>query len=483
MDMVIIFQPLPLLLFIIVFITSAYFLLNHRRSSTTKNLPPGGSRWPIIGETLEFLHKTPENFIKHKIQKYSSQVFMTNILGEPTAVFSGPAANKFIISNEHKLVKAWSPPSQRKLFRMSNSPAPAPAPKQSTSPSRPTGFLRPESRYVGLFDFLANKHLRRCLEGKEEAKVYHLAKAFTLTLACNYFMGMEDVGRAEKMVGKFDDLAMGIHSLSLNFPGTIFYRANKAVGELRREIEAIIMEKSVKMGDGVVMEDFLSQLIAGNQSGRKYMPPAKIVDTIIGLLTASYSSAATVITFMVKYTGERPDVYQKILSEQSEIYSKRGSDDELGWDHIHKMKYTWAVACETMRLVPPLQGAFREVLTDFDFAGFTISKGCKIYWALNMPNKNPEYFKDPEKFDPSRFEEENNGGVKSHNIQPYTFIPFGGGPKMCSGKEYARLVILTFIHNFVNKFKWQVLFPNEKILSSLIMPTPEQGLPVFLQPL
>ena len=116
------------------------------------------------------------------------------------------------------------------------------------------------------------------------------------------------------MVGKVDDLAMGIHSFDLNFPGTIFYRASKAATELRKELEAIIMEKSVKVADGVVMEDLLSQLIAGNQSGRKYMPPAKIVDTIIGLLTASYSSAATVITFMVKCIGERPDVYQKILA-------------------------------------------------------------------------------------------------------------------------------------------------------------------------
>lgn len=100
-----------------------------------------------------------------------------------------------------------------------------------------------------------------------------------------------------------------------------------------------------------------------------------------------------------------------------------------------------------------------------------------------MTNKNPEYFPDPENFDPSRFElDEHDGGIMTQRIEPYTFIPFGGGPKMCSGKEYARLVILTFIHNLVNKLKWQVLFPNEKILSSMIMPTPAKGLPILLQP-
>lgn len=324
MDLIIIFQPISLLLFIIVFTTSTYLLLVHKRRSscTTKivNLPPGTSGWPLIGETLDFITKTPQDFIKHKTEKHFSEVFMTNILGELTAVFSGAAANKFIISNEHKLVKAWCPPSQRKLFRMSNHPSPPPSPaaqNAATAPPprpRPSGFLRPEAKYVGKFNLFAKNHLRRCWEGREEAKAYELAKSYTLTLACNYFMGMEDIEHAEKLVSKFDDVAMGIHSFDLNFPGTVFYRASKAVAELRKELEGIIMEKSKKMGDGVVMDDLLSQLIAGNQSGRKYMPPAKIVDTIIGLLTASYSSAATVITFMVKFIGERPDVYQKILS-------------------------------------------------------------------------------------------------------------------------------------------------------------------------
>lgn len=89
-------------------------------------------------------------------------------------------------------------------------------------------------------------------------------------------------------------------------------------------------------------------------------------------------------------------------------------------------------------------------------------------------NKNPEYFPNPENFDPSRYEEGNGTAA------PYTFLPFGGGPQMCPGKEYARLAILTFLHNVVKRFKWEVLYPNEKILGDMI-PTPEKGLPVRLQ--
>ena len=97
----------------------------------------------------------------------------------------------------------------------------------------------------------------------------------------------------------------------------------------------------------------------------------------------------------------------------------------------------------------------------------------QIFWAVGMTNKEPEYFPDKEKFDPSRFK---------RSIYE-TLLPFGGGPRMCAGKEYAQPAILTFMHNLVTKFKWDILFPGEKVLGGMVLPTPVKGLPVRLHPL
>ncbi|KAK2982552.1 hypothetical protein RJ640_008175 [Escallonia rubra] len=156
-----------------------------------------------------------------------------------------------------------------------------------------------------------------------------------------------------------------------------------------------------------------------------------------------------------------------------EITNSKENDEMLAWHDLRKMRYSWNVAQEVLRLMPPGLGAFREAITDFNYAGYIIPKGWKLHWIANATHKNPDYFSDPEKFDPSRFD--------GSGPTPYTFVPFGGGPRMCPGNEYARLAILVFMHNIVTNFRWEKLLPTEAVKSNPI-PTPAKGFPVKLHP-
>ncbi|KAM3361683.1 beta-amyrin 28-monooxygenase [Capsicum galapagoense] len=453
------------------FILTAILYQNHSSKST--KLPPGSFGWPVIGETIEFLFGSPEKFVIDRMNKYSPDIFKTKIMGEKTVVICGPNGHKFLFSNEEKLFTAFRTYSMQRIFRSYQSKHSSP-PSQSTGVIRQPGFFKPEAlaRYMGKMDSITKDLLQTHWEGGNEIKAYPFAKILTLTLACHFFLGSTNNSIA-KLVNYFDDITLGLHAMILNVPGTTFYRANKAAIAVRRELIGVIKEKKEEMmTKEVKMQDILCHMIVVRDSNGELMGENEIADKIMGLLVAGYSTVATTITFLMKYVGERFDIYEKILTEQKEIAATKKRGELLEWEDMKKMKYSWNVICETMRLTPPLQGTFRQVLKDFTYAGYTIPKGWKVYWTTSSTNKNPAYFVDPEVFDPSRYD------ICDGPI-PYTYVPFGGGPRMCPGKEYARLAILTFLHNVVMKYKWELLVPHEKIIGDM-MPTPQNGLPIRL---
>ncbi|KAI3960130.1 hypothetical protein MKW98_016854 [Papaver atlanticum] len=177
----------------------------------------------------------------------------------------------------------------------------------------------------------------------------------------------------------------------------------------------------------------------------------------------------------MNYLAELPDVLHEVLHEQREIAKLKAPREWLNIDDVYKMKYSWNVVSEVLRLAPPLQGGYTEALTDFVYARYFIPKGMKLFWSGISSHMNPENFPDPEKFDPSRFQ--GNGPA------PYTYVPFGGEPGMCPGYEYARVPILIFLHHVVRRYKLEKLIPGIGTRLKIIpYPLPDKGFPIRLQP-
>nr|WMZ41214.1 cytochrome P450 family 716 subfamily A polypeptide 1 [Ipomoea batatas]GMC58459.1 beta-amyrin 28-oxidase-like [Ipomoea batatas] len=466
-------------LFVVFVSISLHFLLYKSKPGGNGTLPPGKTGWPLIGESLEFLSAgwkgQPEKFVFERMAKYSSTVFRTHLLGEKAAVFCGPAGNKFLFSNENKLVQAWWPESVNKLFPSSTQTSS----KEEAIKMRkmlPT-FFKPEAlqRYVGIMDAIAQRHFSGEWDGKHQVIVFPLAKHYTFWLACKIFVSVGEPEAVAQLALPFNAIASGLITLPIDVPGTPYNRAIKASNLIRKELVRMIRQRKVDLAQGKATpnQDILSHMLLTSDENGRFMGESNIADKILGLLVGGHDTASSACTFVVKYLAELPEIYHGVYKEQMEIANSKAPGEMLNWEDIQKMKYSWNVACEVLRLAPPLQGAFREALADFMFNGFYIPKGWKIYWSANSTHRNSKYFSEPEKFNPSRFEGSGPG--------PYTFVPFGGGPRMCPGKEYARLEILVFMHHLVKRFKFSKVIPDEKIIVDP-MPIPEKGLPIQLYP-
>lgn len=97
----------------------------------------------------------------------------------------------------------------------------------------------------------------------------------------------------------------------------------------------------------------------------------------------------------------------------------------------------------------------------------------QLFWVAYGTHMDSNIFEDAEKFDPSRFD------ANSRSFPPYTYIPFGAGPRICPGAEFARIETLLVIHHLITKYEWTQVFPDEPITRDPV-PLPAMGLPVKL---
>ncbi|TXG48758.1 hypothetical protein EZV62_024633 [Acer yangbiense] len=370
-----------LILFSLLVSMSLAYLLSNKHKSSYTNLPPGKMGLPYIGESFEFINTGrkghPEKFIYDRITKYSSQLFKPSILTQPTIVFCGPAANKFLFSNENKLVKVRGPAAAKKIF-------PILMKDEHSMMGRKMifNFLKPEAlmRYASVMDSISQKHFESCWEGKQEVVVSPLIKGFAFCVACKVFLSIEDQQHIAKLADPFSALISGLFTIPIDFPGTTFSRAIKASKEIRKGLVAIIKQRKIDLEENKASptQDILSHILLATDENKEHLSELHIAEYILLLLIAGHDTTSSVMTFVVKYLAELPHIYNEVFQEQMEITKSKKPGELLNWDDIQKMKYSWNVACEVMRLTPPFQGAFREAISDFTFSGFSIPKGWKV---------------------------------------------------------------------------------------------------------
>jgi len=472
--------PLVFTLFVTVIFVLIVLKKHTSRSSALRGVPPGKFGWPLIGETLDFLgcqrRGAPHEFFHSRMKKYGN-VFSTSLVGHPTVAFCSPEGHRFLFTNENKLVVLSWPKSVSKILGKSLNNTSGDDAKRLRRMLMT--FLRPEGlqKFVGRVDSLTKRQMAEYWMGKDEVTVLPLIKHYAFTLACDLFASITDPDDVQRLSSNFKVLQKGLLQIPIDLPGTRHNKAKHAANAIRKQLDDVLRKRRIALQEAKASpeQDLFSFLLShvDERGEKESLTDEEVKDNFILLLFAGHDSTTATITGLLKFLAENPDCYDRVLKEQLEIANSKEEGQLLQWQDLQKMKYSWRAAQETLRLSPPAQGGFRKSIKDFTYEGYKVPKGWQMVWSVSSTHVKPEYFRDPEKFDPSRFEE----AVPP----PYTYVPFGGGLRTCPGSEYARMEILIFLHNIVKNFKWELVNPAEKVIIDPI-PFPANGLPVRLIP-
>ncbi|XP_055529184.1 probable cytochrome P450 9f2 [Wyeomyia smithii] len=199
---------------------------------------------------------------------------------------------------------------------------------------------------------------------------------------------------------------------------------------------------------------------------------------------AGFETVSMTLSLVAYEITRNPDVqaklYEEIVRTEADLAGK-----PLTYEVIQGMKYLDMVISETLRLWPIATLVERKCVKDYLYddghgCRFTIEKGKSVFVSAIGLHRDPQYYPEPEKFDPERFSEENRSKINMN-----TYLPFGIGPRNCIGSRFALMEMKAIVYYLLLNFSFEVHEKTQIPLKFEKSPTrlkPEKGIWVEFRP-
>lgn len=153
-----------------------------------------------------------------------------------------------------------------------------------------------------------------------------------------------------------------------------------------------------------------------------------LVSQCVVFFAAGFETSATALSLTLYELAKNKEAQARAMEEIDEYL--RLNKNKLTFDCQKELPFVDACVTEVLRMYPVLGILTRETMEDYTFpSGLTIEKGVRIHLPTYHLHRDPDNFPDPEEYKPERF----LPGAQ-HPVKPYTFFPFGEGPRTCIGK-------------------------------------------------
>jgi cytochrome P450 len=185
------------------------------------------------------------------------------------------------------------------------------------------------------------------------------------------------------------------------------------------------------------------------------------------LLVAGHETSSNGLSWLLYLLSTRTDCLERVREEMDAVLGDR----PMTFSDVSKFEYTTQVIQEGLRLYPPFWMIDREAVADDQVGELVIPKGSTVIVYVYGAHHAPRYWSEPESFDTERFRK---GNEKAQ--VPFTYLPFGGGPRGCIGHHYAMLQMLMILSELLRGYDFE-LMPGQAIeAQAMVILRPKQGI-------
>ncbi|MFK7787510.1 MAG: cytochrome P450 [Crocinitomicaceae bacterium] len=200
-------------------------------------------------------------------------------------------------------------------------------------------------------------------------------------------------------------------------------------------LEAILLEAENE-------EDFGDEQVKGN---------------LVTVLMAGEDTTAHTLAWIIYLLTKQPEYQTKLQTEIDSVLGDAPCITE--YESTQKFKFVEAIANETMRLKPVAPVLLFEPLSDVEIEGYFFKKGTRMLVHSRHAAIQDENFTNGKSFYPERWLKESK--CPMHSMEAY--IPFGGGPRFCPGKNLALLEMKLLLSMLFKNFDVEMITPHNEI--------------------
>ncbi|MEQ2229172.1 hypothetical protein ILYODFUR_016232 [Ilyodon furcidens] len=198
--------------------------------------------------------------------------------------------------------------------------------------------------------------------------------------------------------------------------------------------------------------DFLQLMIDSQKNSgvqqEKGLNDHEILSQSMIFIFAGFETSSSSLTFLAYNLATNPEVMKKL---QEEIDATFPNKAPVQYQSLMEMEYLDSVINESLRLFPIASRLERVAKASVEINDLVIPKGMVVMVPTWPIHRDPEIWPEPEKFKPDRFSKKNKD-----NIDPYTYMPFGSGPRNCIGMRFALLVMKLAVVEILQQYSFSV---------------------------